>query len=149
MLELTLSIEPIEELDLDESPPTWRANCRCLLPAIISMGFIVGALNYGDTGQGFILVQASRRIIALRPVAGDGIAWCLEDYKGGRDASVYRAPTWDLVRVRCYGSMIQDLMSPRRGPCPPLYSTGRQGYKTKSKSITALESGSGYSWALE
>ena len=63
----------------------------------------------GDTGQGFILVQASRRIIALRPVAGDGIALCPKDYKGGRDASVYRAPTGDLVRVGRFGSMIRDL----------------------------------------
>ena len=72
------------------------------------MGFIRrGSQLDGDTGQGFILVQASRRIIALRPVAGDGIALCPRDYKGGRGASVYRAPTWDLECVRRYGSMIR------------------------------------------
>ena len=37
MLELMAAIEPVEGLIL-VTTLTWRANCRCLLPAILFMG---------------------------------------------------------------------------------------------------------------
>ena len=67
-LELTAVIEPVEEVDLDDSPLPGVPTVGVYYRQYLLWGRSPDPQLDGDTRQGFILVQASRRIIALRPV---------------------------------------------------------------------------------